>query len=64
MMVDTALLTEKGIVFCLLPGETILRVQGMLRQAKPGSCVVITVDLNGKEYEVEGRNLLVKYEVR
>ncbi len=60
-MIDTALLTERGIVFCLFPDETIAKLQEAMRRVPNNRRLLLTVSIDEREHVVKGENILVRY---
>ena len=64
-MMDVALLTDNGIVFCSIPNNTLDRFRQLALEtnSKERAFAIIEVEDNVK-YEVRCENILVRYEQR
>ncbi|KKM26315.1 hypothetical protein LCGC14_1585950 [marine sediment metagenome] len=61
-MMDVALLTDKGIVFCRIPSETLDRFRQLALDTKPGEVAMAYIETTDDvTYEVRCRDILVKF---
>ena len=61
LMIDVALLTDKGIVFCRLPLETLEEFRELAIEAKPNEVVYAELEtVDGVTYEVRCQDVLLK----
>ena len=62
MLIDVALLTDKGIVFCRIPLETLERFRQMTLEAKPNEVIFANIETTDDvTYEVRCQDVLVKF---
>ena len=62
MLIDVALLTDKGIVFCRLPLKTLEEFRELALEAKPNEVVYAELEtVDGVTYEVRCQDVLVKF---
>ena len=62
MLVDVALLTDRGIVFCYIPQPTLEKFRAMAVAAKPDQNVFAIIEIGEyKRYEVTLENILVAH---
>ena len=62
MLIDVALLTDKGIVFCRIPLETLERFRQMTLEAKPNEVIYAAIETTDDvTYEVRCQDVLVKF---
>ncbi len=59
MMVDVALLTERGIVFCFIPQGALQQLRERVKNLKPNQTMMATIEMKEKSYEVKAENILV-----
>ena len=64
-LIDVALLTDKGIVFCMIPSKTLDRFKQLAVESKPDEQAVAVIEVENRiVYEVTCENILVRYEPR
>ena len=62
-LIDVALLTGKGIVFCMIPSNTLERFKQLAVESKPDEEAVAVIEVENRiVYEVTCENILVRYE--
>ena len=65
MLIDVALLTDKGIVFCYIPSNTLDRFRQLALETKSNEKAFAVIEVeNSVVYEVRCENILVRYEQR
>ena len=61
-MIDVALLTDKGIVFCRIPLETLERFRQLTLEANPNEVIFANIETTDDvTYEVRCQDVLVKF---
>ena len=61
-LIDVALLTDKGIVFCRISLETLERFRQLALEAKPNEVIFADIETTDDvTYEVRCQDVLVKF---